>query len=222
MRRVAMIEAYLSRLQRSRRKDAAQPELDVADRRELRVRRFDGRRGERRFNRRVGQGGILVRGLGIEVGKRIGLIAHSRHVVKAAKYTLASCRRPPALGIVRLMSLQRRFAARIREIRRLRGLTQQQLAERINRSTNAISSLERGLSLPTFETLERLADALNAPVREFFDTDAVDPDPKREALPTALKTSARGLSLDDLAFAQSMLDLLAKRESGKRSVRGSG
>jgi transcriptional regulator with XRE-family HTH domain len=31
------------------------------------------------------------------------------------------------------------------------------------------------LSLPTFDTLERLADALNTPVREFFDIDTVDP-----------------------------------------------
>jgi transcriptional regulator with XRE-family HTH domain len=120
------------------------------------------------------------------------------------------------------MSLQRRFAARVREIRRQRGLTQQQLAERIERSTNAVSALERGVSLPTFETLERLADALNAPVREFFDTDAVDADPKREALLTALKTSARALSLEDLAFAQSVLDLLAKRDHGKRSGRRGG
>jgi transcriptional regulator with XRE-family HTH domain len=115
------------------------------------------------------------------------------------------------------MSLQQRFAARVRGIRRKRGLTQQQLAERIERSTNAVSALERGVSLPTFETIERLAEALDTPVREFFDTNGVDSDPKREALLTAMITTARALSVDDLALALAILDLMAQRVDGKRS-----
>jgi transcriptional regulator with XRE-family HTH domain len=117
------------------------------------------------------------------------------------------------------MSLQHRFAARVRGIRRQRGLTQQQLAERIERSTNAVSALERGVSLPTFETLERLAEALNTPVREFFDAGGLDPDPKREALLAAMITAARALSVDDLAFALAILDLVAQREHDKRPGR---
>ena len=113
------------------------------------------------------------------------------------------------------MSLQHRFAARVKEIRRKRRLTQQQLAEKIDRSTNAISSLERGVSLPTFETLERLAEALNVPVREFFDSDGAESDPKREALLMTLKMSARILSTDDIEFAIGLLDLIAKREREK-------
>lgn len=33
---------------------------------------------------------------------------------------------------------------------------------------------ERGLSLPSFETLERLAQALDVPIRDFFDSDRTD------------------------------------------------
>jgi transcriptional regulator with XRE-family HTH domain len=118
------------------------------------------------------------------------------------------------------MSLQHRFAARVKQIRRARGLTQQQLAEKIGRSTNAISSLERGVSLPNFETLERLAEELNAPVRDFFDTDAAaKSDPKREALVAALKMSASYLSIDDLSLAVSIVDLMTKRDGGKRPGR---
>jgi transcriptional regulator with XRE-family HTH domain len=124
------------------------------------------------------------------------------------------------MGIVPGMSLQHRFAARVKEIRRARGLTQQQLAEKTGRSTNAISSLERGISLPTFETLERLAEELNAPVRDFFDADASEKaDPKREALIAALKMSARSLTMDDLSLAVSILDLMAKRDVGRRPAR---
>jgi transcriptional regulator with XRE-family HTH domain len=122
------------------------------------------------------------------------------------------------LFIVPRMSLQRRFAARVKEVRRHRGLTQQQLAERIERSTNAVSALERGVSLPTFDTLERLAATLKVPVHEFFSTDDSD-DPKREALLMALKTSARALDDDDLVLATTVLDLISKR-SKKRTNRG--
>jgi transcriptional regulator with XRE-family HTH domain len=111
------------------------------------------------------------------------------------------------------MSLQLRFAARVKEIRRQRGLTQQQLAELIERSTNAVSALERGESLPTFATLERLAEALKVPVREFFDADPLHLDPKREALLTGLRMSASSLNLDDLALAAAILDIMAKRDS---------
>ena len=90
-----------------------------------------------------------------------------------------------------------------------RGLTQQQLADRIERST------ERGVSLPTFETLDRLAAVLEVPVHEFFDLDA-RADPKREALLLGLRASARAMSDDDLALAAVILDLMAKRNKETR------
>jgi transcriptional regulator with XRE-family HTH domain len=43
------------------------------------------------------------------------------------------------------------------------------LAEKVERTVDAISQLERGRSLPSFETLERLALALDVPIRDFFD-----------------------------------------------------
>lgn len=48
------------------------------------------------------------------------------------------------------------------------GLTQAELAERINRSVNLVGRIERGDAAPSFETLEALSEALNTPVREFF------------------------------------------------------
>jgi transcriptional regulator with XRE-family HTH domain len=143
---------------------------------------------------------------------------HITLVVNIENNNLAWCCQNTVLFIVPRMSLQRRFAARVKEVRRHRGLTQQQLAERIERSTNAVSSLERGLSLPTFDTLERLAATLKIPVHEFFAADAAE-DPKREALLMALKTSARALDDDDLALAATVLDLISKR-SKKRANKG--
>lgn len=110
------------------------------------------------------------------------------------------------------MPLRDRFAARVREIRRRRRLTQQQLAEKTDRSVNAISALERGRSLPSFETLERLADALSVPVRDFFDAEDTDVgDPKRAQMLAAIATASRALDNDDLALTVGIIDLMAKR-----------
>lgn len=48
----------------------------------------------------------------------------------------------------------------IRQWRKHRGLTLEQLAERVEMSAGALSLLERGISQYTQETLEALADAL--------------------------------------------------------------
>src|SRR5271169_941997 len=93
------------------------------------------------------------------------------HVVNEKNNISAWCCGSALLFSVPRMSLQHRFAARVKEVRRHRGLTQQQLAERIERSINAVSALERGISLPTFDTLERLAATLKIPVHEFFSAD---------------------------------------------------
>ena len=58
---------------------------------------------------------------------------------------------------------------RIRELRKSRGLTQEQLAELIDVEQKHVSRLELGKSFPTIERLERLAHALDIPLRDFFD-----------------------------------------------------
>ena len=98
------------------------------------------------------------------------------------------------------MKLKDRVALRIKTVRKLRGLTQEQLAEKIDRTVYAVSQLERGRSLPSFETLERLSEALSVPIRDFFDEDGADEDinPRRVRLMTVLVDNARALTDDDL------------------------
>ena len=67
------------------------------------------------------------------------------------------------------MALGRAVGLRVKALRQRRGLSQEELAERIDRSLNAISNIERGRTLPNFTTLERLSEVLGVPVREFFD-----------------------------------------------------
>lgn len=57
---------------------------------------------------------------------------------------------------------------RIRGLRRLKRVTQQQLARRINLSASQLSNIERGIKEPKPELLEKMAAALNIPREELF------------------------------------------------------
>lgn len=61
------------------------------------------------------------------------------------------------------------FGERIRELRKNRGLTQEQFAELIEVEQKHVSRLELGKSFPTIERLEKISHALNVPLRDIFD-----------------------------------------------------
>jgi len=111
------------------------------------------------------------------------------------------------------MDIKGRVAERLKLLRKRRGLTQELLAERIGRSVDAVSNLERGMSLPNFETLDRLASELGVPIRDFFDYGLDVDDPEREALLLHLVDTARSLKTSDLAIAVEQTAALARRQS---------
>lgn len=69
-----------------------------------------------------------------------------------------------------MSKVEEQFGAMVRYHRKRAGLSQAQLAERIDRQTNAVQRLENGETTPTFDTLERLSEALRVPIRELFGT----------------------------------------------------
>jgi transcriptional regulator with XRE-family HTH domain len=75
-------------------------------------------------------------------------------------------------GDIELMSEtdQLNVGARLRSLRRQRGLSMQLLAERSSLSVNAIGRVERGESSPTVSSLHRCARALGVSVTAFFET----------------------------------------------------
>lgn len=96
-------------------------------------------------------------------------------------------------------------------MRKARNLTQEQLAEMIDRSQDAISNIERGISLPNFETLERLAIALNVGTRDFFDfEEEVTASPERIQHLAEITDMARQLSDDNLKRASDLIGVLSK------------
>lgn len=65
--------------------------------------------------------------------------------------------------------LRREFAKRLKSLRIEKQLTQSELAKALGRSTSFVSSLERGIDAPSFETLESLSEVFGVPVRDLFD-----------------------------------------------------
>ena len=58
---------------------------------------------------------------------------------------------------------------RVREVRRLRGLSQERLAEKVGIDPKQISRIEGGKSAPSFETLEAIAKHLHVEMKDLFD-----------------------------------------------------
>jgi transcriptional regulator with XRE-family HTH domain len=59
-------------------------------------------------------------------------------------------------------------AARVRDLRQARGLTQEGLAERAGISISFVSMIERGERSPSYDTLLQLAQGLDLHVSELF------------------------------------------------------
>jgi transcriptional regulator with XRE-family HTH domain len=60
------------------------------------------------------------------------------------------------------------FGKRVAEIRRQRGLTQEQLAELADMTTLSLSYIEQGRRWPRLVTLHKLANCLKVPITELF------------------------------------------------------
>ncbi len=60
------------------------------------------------------------------------------------------------------------FGKRVADIRRQRGLTQEQLAERADVTPLSIGFIEQGRRWPRLATLVKLAKCLNVPISDFF------------------------------------------------------
>lgn len=81
----------------------------------------------------------------------------------------------------------RQFAAKLKELRTSRGLTQAELAQKAEVSPTYISEMETGDTTPGIDLIGRLGAALGVEASELFPSKGVDPLP-------ALKEQARKLT----------------------------
>ena len=62
-----------------------------------------------------------------------------------------------------------KLGARIKELRKSRNITQEELVEVIGSDTNNLSRIENGKKFMSAEKLQKIADALNVDIKELFD-----------------------------------------------------
>ena len=65
--------------------------------------------------------------------------------------------------------LMRAFGKRVSELRRKRGMTQEQLAAKIDTHVTTIAFIEGGTKFVRLSTLRKLAQALGVEIKELFE-----------------------------------------------------
>ncbi len=59
------------------------------------------------------------------------------------------------------MNKEKNIGRKIREARQIMGLTQEELAEKVDMDAKHLSKIENGLHLPSYNTLKKLSTVLN-------------------------------------------------------------
>ncbi len=67
------------------------------------------------------------------------------------------------------MDITEKFGLRLKTLRKEKGLSQEELAERSGLNRPYISGIEKGKRNVSIETVEKLSQALYVPVRDFFE-----------------------------------------------------
>lgn len=70
------------------------------------------------------------------------------------------------------------LGGRIKELRKIRGFSQEQLSEIVGIDSKHLSRIEVGRSSPPLDTLEKIAKALKVELKDFFEFSPASANPK--------------------------------------------
>jgi len=102
---------------------------------------------------------------------------------------------------------------RIRELRDARGFSQAILAEKCLKSVETISNFERGKTIPSVTTLEKLAKVLGVDIRSLFEFSSQSDKKSKAAL--NIEDRLQLLSSDDQETIAMIIDAMCKQRSKK-------
>ncbi|MGE0119907.1 MAG: helix-turn-helix domain-containing protein [Dongiaceae bacterium] len=117
-----------------------------------------------------------------------------------------------------ISDLKRKIGTRVRIARRHRAMTQEDLAEAIDRTVETVSNIERGRTLPSIDTLEQLGRHLRFHFGTFF---AIGEGHKganrrRYELEGRLLEAIRSLSDQDDEIAVGQIEIIARVRGRRR------
>ncbi len=72
------------------------------------------------------------------------------------------------------LTTNEKIGIKIRILRNKLNMSQEKLGELAGLSTNSISTIERGQSKPSIDTLEKIANAINIELKELVDVSKID------------------------------------------------
>lgn len=96
-----------------------------------------------------------------------------------------------------MSSLKIKFGKRVKELRRSKGITQEQMAEIINIEPPNVSKMENGLHFPQPDKIEKIANALEVSVQDLFDFEHIK---KKQELIKYIESTIKNLDTKDLEF----------------------
>lgn len=142
------------------------------------------------------------------------LTSHTKSRYVLPLHTRTCARLPKRTSDARLRlvtkNLKPIIAARTRAARRARGMTQAELADAVSRTVEAISNIERGLSLPPLDLLQRIAETLEVSLVDLLEEPAASGTiNERAALEIQIRKAAAALTIEGLRAASKQLDALA-------------
>lgn len=104
------------------------------------------------------------------------------------------------------------IAVKIRELRKSLKLTQSQFAERVNLSEDSIGKIERGIGLPTLNTLNKVARSLKIPIEDLLSSSTKKPSRKLSGPLNELLTYLQTRSPEDIEFIHELAVKILERK----------
>jgi len=109
------------------------------------------------------------------------------------------------------VSLTETLGANVRHYRKARGLSQEQFAAAAGLSPAMMGKIERGETMPSFDSVEKIAAALDVPEAALFATGPMTvPTGERGRLLQRINIQLSKLNNNDLARAAKMLTALTE------------
>ncbi len=105
------------------------------------------------------------------------------------------------------------IGARVKAARRAAGLTQAVVADRIDRTVEAVSNIERGRSLPPLDVLDKIATLTNCPLSSLVEAPTEGGRlSERASLEIQLLATGKSLSIEQLRIAVRQIEALTDQK----------